>query len=453
MATVTDHPNPPQVIVIGSGRSQLEPVIDALSSAGYAATALAPDDDLEADASAQSALVAVIERGQGGNTAVLSIFRRLAQRPALAIIDPTGVSIAAGFGPLCPSSCAPEDLPKLLGDYLGLEPIVAPPRPPSPAAEPPSVPETLRGDLLPEDLAAPELVQLPGRSQGDVEPPRQPAAATGVQAADPLVDVREAQLPADVQGSALASAQAADLPPAPLPAITTDGAESPQYEQPAPASRSRTRSIWVSLLILVAIVVGGLLILPRLSSKPTPSLTITATQLPASANAADVAHPATPAPPTLGAAPAATPAPPMPDLDVQIIDVSPAQPRAGDVVVVKVRVRNIGGRPITGSFWVDLYVSPDRTPTAQTPWSEISAYGATWQVRGLSPGEARDLNSLDADPSRSNLLRLDTPGLYQLYVLADTFSELSAEFGPDLPLHSYLGGPAEVLVRNAPQQP
>jgi len=40
--------------------------------------------------------------------------------------------------------------------------------------------------------------KLPGRPQGAVEPPRQPVAATRVQAANAFLNVREAHLPADV---------------------------------------------------------------------------------------------------------------------------------------------------------------------------------------------------------------------------------------------------------------
>jgi len=51
------------------------------------------------------------------------------------------------------------------------------------------------------------LVQLPGRSQGAGEPPRQPGAATSVQAANTFLNVREAHLPADVQESVRESLQ------------------------------------------------------------------------------------------------------------------------------------------------------------------------------------------------------------------------------------------------------
>jgi hypothetical protein len=157
--------------------------------------------------------------------------------------------------------------------------------------------------------------------------------------------------------------------------------------------------------------------------------------------------------PTLSPIPAATAVAPASNLEVQIIAVSPRQPRVGEVVNVQVRVRNVSGKAIPNAFWVDLYVSPSRMPTPLVAWSEIATYGATWRVAGLSPGESRDLYSLDADPTRSNLLRLDASETYHLYVVADTLNELPADLNSGQARPTYLGGPAEVVVGNASTKP
>ncbi|MEI7645693.1 MAG: hypothetical protein WCJ55_15580 [Chloroflexales bacterium] len=210
----------------------------------------------------------------------------------------------------------------------------------------------------------------------------------------------------------------------------------------------------VALVVLVAlagIVIGGFMVAGALRPRVDPSAT---------AIAGDPLLTVTPAPmtpmadtPIPSSIPAATAGISASNLEVQIMAVSPNQPHIGDVVNVRVRVRNVSGKVISDSFWVDLYVSPTGAPTALVPWSEIAAYGATWRVTGLGPGESRDLNSLDADPTRSNLLRLNTPGTYQLYVLADTLNELPVDLSSGTARPIYLGGPTEVMVGNASTPP
>ncbi|MEI7769918.1 MAG: hypothetical protein WCI67_08020, partial [Chloroflexales bacterium] len=136
MGINTEHREPPKAIVIGTDRTRLEPILAALASAGYTATALSSDDNLEVSPLAQAAALAVFEREGSGNTAILASFRRLSQRPALAIIEPDGVVLSVGFGSLARGPHDLDDLAKLLRDHLGIEAAVAHPVSPSLAEKP-----------------------------------------------------------------------------------------------------------------------------------------------------------------------------------------------------------------------------------------------------------------------------------------------------------------------------
>ena len=59
MGIHTANLEPPKAIVVGSDRARLEPILAALTTAGYTAMALAYDDDLGASALAQAADLAV----------------------------------------------------------------------------------------------------------------------------------------------------------------------------------------------------------------------------------------------------------------------------------------------------------------------------------------------------------------------------------------------------------
>ena len=130
----------------------------------------------------------------------------------------------------------------------------------------------------------------------------------------------------------------------------------------------------------------------------------------------------TPRPTTEGATTALTPTR-LDDIDLvaEVIDVVPSQPVANDVVNVRVRIHNDSTRAITETFWVDLYIAPQGEPVVNQLWTDLSPYGATWLVEGLEANETRVLESLGADPSRSNLLYFPDQDAVEVYALVDSY--------------------------------
>jgi PKD repeat protein len=92
------------------------------------------------------------------------------------------------------------------------------------------------------------------------------------------------------------------------------------------------------------------------------------------------------------------PSNPPADLVITQFEVTPSAPSAGQPTVVTVRVTNQGSQA-TGPFWVDLYINPNRAPTAAgRPWELTCTlnpcYGVAWLVQGgLQPGESKVLTS------------------------------------------------------------
>jgi hypothetical protein len=109
------------------------------------------------------------------------------------------------------------------------------------------------------------------------------------------------------------------------------------------------------------------------------------------------------------------------DVSANIIGVHPQHPAVGQVVNIEVTIRNTGQQAIKEPFWVDLYVSPRQRPTFNQGWETLSDYGATWLVEGLDADETRTLDTLNADPARSNLLRFPTAGPQEVYVLVNSY--------------------------------
>jgi uncharacterized repeat protein (TIGR01451 family) len=96
-----------------------------------------------------------------------------------------------------------------------------------------------------------------------------------------------------------------------------------------------------------------------------------------------------------------------PNLQIQSISLSPASPKAGDAVTVKVVVKNVGtapAKPLTGSaWWVDFYINPATVPTTGGRWDTKSStlggtmQGIAWKVeKTLAVGESVTLVSLPA---------------------------------------------------------
>jgi hypothetical protein len=114
-------------------------------------------------------------------------------------------------------------------------------------------------------------------------------------------------------------------------------------------------------------------------------------------------------------------------LTAEIVKVVPQRPVAGAVVNIQVMIHNRGAQAVREPFWVDLYISPQRRPAVNLAWPDISRIGATWLVNGLGAGESRTLETLDADPARSNFLMFDTARTEQIYVLIDSYG--AADYG------------------------
>ncbi|MGC9082785.1 MAG: invasin domain 3-containing protein [Anaerolineae bacterium] len=137
-----------------------------------------------------------------------------------------------------------------------------------------------------------------------------------------------------------------------------------------------------------------------------------------------------------------------PNLVVESIVWSPTNPAAGEPVVVTVTVRNIGSAA-AGTFWVDLYLDPSRTPAPGVPWNEVSAEGVAWRVTGLAPGEARALRS-DQGAVGYTFWRgyfAATPNPHRLWAVADSWPYDPAETVPETNEADNVRGPVEVGMR------
>ncbi len=471
MIRLAAHPSP-QVIVVGTDPLQIQPILAILRSAGYTALYLHSETAFEQCEPAQQAQLALIERGPAGDTAILAIFRRLRQRPNLVIIGEDGLSLASGFGRLDSGPYQAQVLPDLLRTHLGMQPpeaavaadapsplVDAPPGAAVTADAPSPLVDAPPGAGVAADAPSPLVDAPPGAAvTADAPSPlvdAPPGAGVAADAPAPLVDAPpEAAVAADAPapGAAVAAieplvvdelpgaAVAADAPsPGDEPDVTLLSPleqrlfrSAPDPALAAPASGPPWKMILTGLLILVALGLGGFALIRMVRSDPTNSASLT----PGASTVTPVATS-----PTVAVAPG---------LEVRLIGIDPDPPLTGEVVNVQVQVRNLSDQVISMPFWVDLYVTPEETPAPGLPWSAIATYGATWRIERLDPGETRALNSLDADPTRSNLLSFDQPGVQQLYVLGDTYHELAAMPEDGQPPPGYLDGPTEVMVGDGP---
>jgi hypothetical protein len=133
------------------------------------------------------------------------------------------------------------------------------------------------------------------------------------------------------------------------------------------------------------------------------------------------------------------------DLVVVSIDVTPANPVAGQPAEVSVTIRN-QGQANASNFWVDFYINPSAVPQTNNPWNEIcdptllaanQCYGMAWFYEGtLRPGESVVLVSRPQDAATPNGFRSESsiwpgyfaPGSSQLYALVDSWNR-SADGG------------------------
>ena len=127
-----------------------------------------------------------------------------------------------------------------------------------------------------------------------------------------------------------------------------------------------------------------------------------------------------------------------PDLVVESIVVNGSQ--------IEVTIANVGNTAVTAAhpFWVDLYIDPVRTPTANDTWPIVSTRGAVWGVSAsalpLAPGETLKLTTGDAyyHENLSNFdgtLAANTP----IFVQVDS-AHTGTTYGAVLEMHEITNG-------------
>ena len=122
---------------------------------------------------------------------------------------------------------------------------------------------------------------------------------------------------------------------------------------------------------------------------------------------------------------------------------------------IEVMIANVGNTAVTSNqqFWVDLYIDPIRTPTANDTWPIVSTRGAVWGVNAsalpFAPGETLKLTTGDAyyHENLSNFdgtLAANTP----IFVQVDS-AHTGTTYGAVLETHEITGTPynnIEVIV-------
>jgi hypothetical protein len=203
--------------------------------------------------------------------------------------------------------------------------------------------------------------------------------------------------------------------------------------------------LWIGVLLGAVLVVGvvwrlgSTVLVSTVPENPSTSIptALPITAQPAGNSATALIPTASTVPPTTVPSPIA-PTEPKPaagatavqtpggtDLRVEIAEITPQKPQAGQVVNISVLIRNVGAQDAIAPFWVDLYVAPQSLPAVNSAWPDISVYGATWLIDGLAAGESRLVETLSADPARSNLLHAPTADQQQIYVLVDSYGDNS----------------------------
>lgn len=427
---MTRHPQPSDAFLIDVASHGQPFLVDTLTGVGYQVTLLSHDQVPFHPLVEMAALVVV--GSAGGDTNVLISYRHFQHHPPLIIVDPDQVRLAVGFEPLSPGPHPLATLPALLRQHRGLPE-------PAPFAG-------VGGDAhYSEEFVGPEAPPAPVEVVAEVvdEAPPVPLEVLEVDDGDPLVGPASEDQPVSEEDpraswddqprqapfrSPLEEALGTYGKPAASSTVTPD--EGAEEERSGPI-------LWVWLLFLLGVVmvvvfvVGNLIArqdplagqTPVATAVPTlPTSLGEATALPLPPEPSIIANTPTPVLP-----PTPTPVSAMAQIEIEIVAVTPSQPQVGENVNILVQVRNVGTRPINQPFWVDLYIAPALPPALAVAWPEIAEYGSTWRVDRLAPGEVRDLNTLNADPERSNFLAFSIAQEYEIYALADTFDELSTD--------------------------
>lgn len=364
-------------LLLGVTRPQLRLFGQVIEQAGYQLTVAAALNAMPATKTPRHVDLLVCNRDMG-ETTILAAYRAMEPRPLLVILVDDQALPQAGFDQVVRQLCTPA----MLHQHLR----------PAPAD-------------VPAPIAAAAVLPPP-----DAEPPPPPTMI------EPLL-----LLP----------------PPKPIePLVLLPPPAAARYA--APALQPWWKRRLVATATMITLVLAAVVLLIQLGrsalnaggKSPSQTIATLAATDPAVArvNPTQTEVPATPARPgataTATAAVAAEPTPaPMADLAVAIVAITPPQPVAGDVVNVLVDVRNYGTQDVVTPFWVDLYVAPRRTPSVNLAWDTISTYGSTWQITRLAAGETMRLETLTADPDRSNLLRFLATGQMQLYALVDSYGD------------------------------
>ncbi|HHS98157.1 MAG TPA: hypothetical protein ENK08_09760, partial [Chloroflexi bacterium] len=129
---------------------------------------------------------------------------------------------------------------------------------------------------------------------------------------------------------------------------------------------------------------------------------------------------------------------PAPNLVVQRIVAIPDN--------VQVVIQNVGDRPVTDEFWVDVYIAPETEPTGvNQTWSQLGEQGIVWGVTAdalpaLTPGGTLTLTVGDAY-YWADLSQVDWPLADETQVWAQVDSANTAtDYGAVLEKHELTGG-------------
>lgn len=119
--------------------------------------------------------------------------------------------------------------------------------------------------------------------------------------------------------------------------------------------------------------------------------------------------------------------PTLPDLVVTAIQVTPAEPTAGQAVDIAVTIKNQGNAATQACFWIDLYINPKRLPiTVNQGWFEAGSDGGlVWSICGLAAGSSVTLHYNDTHywPTQSQFSGFfAAPGTQTLYAQVDSWN-------------------------------
>lgn len=419
-------PSLPIVVVVGATRPQLRSFGLAIERAGYHVMVLEADRNVVENLSAQQADILAYNLAMG-YTAILRGFRALPQQPALLLLEEDRALPADGFESAEQVYHTPQTLEALLRRRLLPEapPVVE-------EAPPPAAVEAQIAEEIP--VLPPETLLT--------EPPPVPAT---YEVPAPTAAVQDRA--ASSEGAFVPLPEVTPTPPRPKPRVTpaveATADETPRVrrrKKAQPKRRGVPPVVWqTALLAAVALFLVWAIRQSDALQANEPGVAVRPTNEPVQS---DVAATET----ALIAPEVESQGDPAPNLVAQIIEVTPAEPTVNDIVNVRVLVENVGTVPATSDFWVDLYVSPEGTPAANQAWPDMAEYGATWFVEGLDAGEEVVLDSLDADASRSNLLRFIEEGPVELFVYVDSYGVSPSGAIAEQDEANNLAGPFELFV-------